>query len=98
MPPISTRLGICSLLKSLPFSKHSLVFTCLQYVQVFCKHWEISPLSTMSSFTLLENFLPFSSNLKSSSANCFSLEGSKNLSFSRELTCEIRESKLLTPT
>ena len=54
-------------------------------VQVFRKHCgkrrncslrAISPFPTVFS-TLLENFLPFSSNLKLSSANSFSLEESK---------------------
>ena len=50
--------------------------------QAFLKHWEkekllaISPFPTVFS-TRLDNFLPFSSNLKLSSANSFSLEESK---------------------
>ena len=41
-----------------------------------CSYWTISPFSTMFT-TRLDNLLPFSSNLKLSSANSFSLEESK---------------------
>ena len=41
-----------------------------------CSLQSISPFPTMF-YTLFENFLPFSSNLKLWSANCFSLEVSK---------------------
>ena len=41
-----------------------------------CSRRTISPFPTVFS-TRLDNFLPFSSNLKLSSANCFSLEESK---------------------
>ena len=66
-----------------PFPKQALVFRNLQY-----KHFENTvgkgeiaryeqfPLFPVFS-TLLEKFLPFSSNLKLSSANTFSLERSK---------------------
>ena len=60
-------------------------------VQVFRKHCRkrrncsqraISPFHTLFS-TLLENFTPFSSNLKLSSANSFSLEESKICRFGK---------------
>ena len=41
-----------------------------------CSLWAICPFPTVLS-TRLDNFLPLSSNLELSSANCFSLEGSK---------------------
>ena len=40
--------------------------------------------------TLLENFLPFSSNLKLSPANSFCLEESENVSFGKELKCRLQ--------
>ena len=46
---------------------------------------QISPFPTLFS-TCLKNFLPFSSDLKLSSANSFSLEESKILSFGKGLT------------
>ena len=53
--------------------------------QAFWKHWEKEKLLVTSNFlsfplvysTHLDNFLPFSSNLKLSSAKSFSLEESK---------------------
>ena len=49
--------------------------------QAFWKHWEKEKLLVTSNFsfsqcfsTHLDNFMPFSSNLKLSSANFFSLE------------------------
>ena len=66
-----------------PFPKKALVFTCLQYKSfentvgkgetARNKQFLLFPVFSI----LLENFLPFSSNLKLSSANPFSLEESK---------------------
>ena len=60
-------------------------FTCLQYKPFdntvgkggIARNEQFPLFSTVSS-TRLESFLPFSSNLKLSSANTFSLEASKN--------------------
>ena len=69
-------------------------------VQAFWKHCgkrrnrsyqAISPFPTVFSM-LSESSLPFSSNLKLSSANSFSLEGSKILSFGKELKTVILSS------
>ena len=64
------------------FPKQSLAFTCLQYKSLEntekrrnCLQKAISPFPTVS--TRLENFMPFSSNLKLSSAISVSLEGFK---------------------
>ena len=58
-----------------PFPKQALVFTCLQHKssENTEEKGAISPLPTVFS-TCLEIFLPFSSNLKLSSANTSSLE------------------------
>ena len=62
-------------------------------VQVFWKHcektrncslWAISPFLTVFS-NQLKNFIPFSSNLKLSSANSFNLEGVQNFLFGKGL-------------
>ena len=79
----------------LTLSKQALVFMCLQYMawkhcgkRRNCSWRAISPFPTVFS-THLENFLPFSSNLKLLSANTFSLEESKicRLGKSSELKC-----------
>ena len=49
-----------------------------------CSYWAISPFPTVFS-NHLENSLPFSSNLKLSSANSFSLEESKICQFGKGL-------------
>ena len=63
---------------SLNLSQTSPAFTCLQYksFENTVGKGEIAPSPTMFS-TPLENFLPFSSNLKFLSANSFRLEVSK---------------------
>ena len=48
-----------------------------QWEKENCSLWAISPFPTVFS-TRLDNFLPFLSNLELSSANSFSLEGSKS--------------------
>ena len=76
-------MGHCVVM-GLPFPKQALVFTCLQYKSFentvgkgeIAHKQAISPFATVFS-TLLKTFLPFSSNLKLSSAISFSLEGSK---------------------
>ena len=68
----------------LTFPKKALVITGLQYKSFEntvgkgenCSQRAISPIPTMFS-AHLENFLPFSSKLKFSSANSFSLEECK---------------------
>ena len=69
---------------SLPFPKQALVFTCLQYksFENFVGKGEIARneqflLFPQCFFALLYNFPPFSSNLKLSSSNSFSLEETK---------------------
>ena len=74
---------ICRLVMGLPFPKQALVFTCLQYksFENTVGKGEIAHNEQFLLFPVfsnhLENFLPFSSNLKLSSANPFSLEDSK---------------------
>ena len=66
-----------------PFPKQALVFMCLQYksLENTVEKGEIAPnkqfLLYTQFHTLLENFLPFSSHLKLSSANPFSFEKSE---------------------
>ena len=67
-----------------PFPKQALVFTCLQYkpLENTVEKGEIAPdeqflLFPQCFLPVLENFLPFSSNLKLSSANSLRLEESK---------------------
>ena len=67
-----------------PFPKQALVFTCLQYKSFENTEGkgEIAPNKQFLFFptvfsTRLENFLPFSSNLKLKSATSFGLEESK---------------------
>ena len=67
-----------------PLPKQALVFTCLQYKSFenavgkgeIAHNEQFLPFPTMFS-THLENFLPFSSNLKLSSVNSSSLEESQ---------------------
>ena len=67
-----------------PFPKQALVLTCLQYKSFentvgkgeIARNEQFLLFPTVFS-THLENFMPFSLNLKLSSANCFSLEESK---------------------
>ena len=67
----------------LPFPKQALAFMCLQY-KSFENNVGKGEIARNEQFLLfpvfsacLENFLPFASNLKLSSANSFSLEESK---------------------
>ena len=73
----------CSFIGRDSFPKQALVFTCLQYKSFEntgkrrnCWQQAVSHFPTVFS-TLLDNFLPISSNLKLSPANFFSLEESK---------------------
>ena len=80
MLSLRTSLKICRLVKGYLFPKQVLAFTCLQYksFENTVIKGEIARNEKFLLFpvfsTLLENFLPFSLNLKLSSANSFSLE------------------------
>ena len=65
----------------------TLVFTCLQYksFENIVGKGKISAIPTVFT-TCLENFLPFSLNLKLSSTNSFSLEESKNVCLGKGCT------------
>ena len=60
-----------------PFPKQALVFMCLQYKSFENTVGKEEIAHNILFSTHLENFLPFSSNLKLSSANSFNLEESK---------------------
>ena len=64
----------CCLVNSQPFPKQAQVFTCLQSFKYTRKQFLFFP---QYYYTLLVNFLPYSSNLKFSSANCLNWERSK---------------------
>ena len=81
---------ICKNLTCYPFPKQALVFTCLQY-KSFKNTAGKGEIARNEQFLLFPQcflpvwraFLPFSTNLKLSSANSFSLEESKICCFGK---------------
>ena len=74
--------GLCNPFPYKPWFLHVCRTSHLKTLWINKKMLVISSFSSSTMFsTLLENFLPFSSNQKLSSANSFSLEGSKKLLF-----------------
>ena len=83
MDIVSTWASLCLLLQIKPFPKQALVFTRLLYMS-FENTVGKRDIAREEQFlffpvfsTLLKNFLPFSSNLRLSSANSFSMDDPK---------------------